>query len=560
MRQYIHPVMRQLKDQQVRFAPVERRLDQLNRAERFLTEVEPGKDYPYQYVCFRITGFRPESHPDLIIAGRDLEHDLELFIKDLADTVPAVPAEAVPEPVLTLEQVSKDLKVSTKTITRWRDRGLVCRKILRNGRRTVGIRQSLLQRFLTRNQEQVEKGSRFSQLTDAERLEILRRAKRMARVAPGRFTEICRRIAKKMGRSVETVRYTLKKHDQAHPDGAIFPGLHAPLDEQTKQAIYTSYRRGISIDALAKRFHRARTSVYRVINEVRARRLLSQPLDYIYNPDFDKPALEAEILGPMPDHEAYEASRAKALRSVPKGLPPELSPLYEVPLLTREQEAHLFRQMNFLKHKAARLRAKISKDLGRVRTADLDRLEELQTRALAVKEQLVRANMRLVANIAKRHASHADNYFELMSDGNLSLMRAVEKFDYSRGNKFSTYATWALMNNFARGRGEEKTARDRFLTGCEEIFEFASDSRGNEHEALASAERAQQQANRLLDQLTERERTIVRLRNGLDAERGMTLAQVGEELGITKERVRQLELRAMAKLRTLAAEQQLDIA
>jgi RNA polymerase primary sigma factor len=348
------------------------------------------------------------------------------------------------------------------------------------------------------------------------------------------------------------------KRVRTKPSTAVVTKVMVPLNEEAKQAIYSSFYQGVSLATLAQRFHRTTTTVRRVINEVRARRLLAKPVDYIYNPDFDKPALEAEITAPMPRQAEYEASRAKARASVPKGLAPELAALYETPLLARDQEAHLFRQMNFFKHKAARLLRRI--DPTRARAADLDQIEEYLAQAQRAKEQLICANMRLVVSVTKKYAGPHSNFFEMLSDGNLSLMRAVEKFDYSRGNKFSTYATWALMNNFARGRGEEKTARDRFLTGCEEIFEFASDSRGNEHEALASAERAQQQANRLLDQLTERERTIVRLRNGLDAERGMTLAQVGEELGITKERVRQLELRAMAKLRTLAAEQQLDIA
>ena len=72
--------------------------------------------------------------------------------------------------------------------------------------------------------------------------------------------------------------------------------MTGPLDADTKQTIFSSYRRGITVDTLAKRFQRTRTSMYRVINEVRAQRLLEQPLDYIYHPSFDDPALEAEIL------------------------------------------------------------------------------------------------------------------------------------------------------------------------------------------------------------------------------------------------------------------------
>lgn len=551
MRTYKNPAMKQLKDQQVRFAPAEKRLEQLERAERLLSEIDPGKKYPYQYVCYRITEFRSDSYPHLLIDGADLEHDLTLFIQDLAQTVPAVPAEQIPEPVLTLQEVSRNLKVSTKTLSRWRDRGLVSRRIICGGRQKVGIRQSLLQRFLRNHQEHVEKSSRFSQLTENEKMEILRRARRMARVAPDRFTEICRRIARKLGRSPETIRYTIKAHDQANPQEAIFPQVTGTLDEQTKQAIYASYRRGVSINALAERFDRTRTSVYRIINEVRAKQLIQEPIAYIPHESFDDPSKADEILAPMPDEEKYEAARAKARASVPKGLPPELASLYEVPLLNREQEAHLFRKMNFLKHQAEKLRQSI--DPARARSSDLDRLEELNREILQIKELLVSANMRLVASIVKQHVGPNDNFFELLSDGNLSLLRAVEKFDFSRGNKFSTYATWAIRKNLARSLPTEKTYRDRFMTGFEEVLETKSDTRGSEYEDEASAQRAVQQVNRLKEFLDERERKILELRYGLNNGPRLTLEQVGELMDITKERVRQIEVRIKKKLRELGA-------
>ena len=94
-----------------------------------------------------------------------------------------------------------------------------------------------------------------------------------------------------------------------------------------------------------------------------------------------------------------------------------------------------------------------------------------------VKDLLISCNMRLVVSIAKRHAGQTDNFFELLSDGNMSLIRAVEKFDYSRGNKFSTYASWAIMKNFARSIPDEKHRRERYVTGHEEVFDAAPDNR-----------------------------------------------------------------------------------
>ena len=556
MSDFEHPALKQLTDQQVRFAPPARRQQQLARAERLLAEIEPDRQYPYQYVCFRITEFRPDSYPDLLIAGRDLEQDLPRMIEELSRHTPAVPVELIPEPVLTLEQICKRLNVSSKTISRWRRRGLASRRVLCNGRSQVGFVQSVVNRFLASNPERVERGSRFSQLTEQEKEDILRRARRLSRVSGGTLTEVSRRIARRLGRSPETVRYTIKNFDRRHPDQALFPSVTGPLDGDTKQIIYSSYRRGIKVDTLAKRFRRTRTSMYRVINEVRAQRLLDQPLDYIYHPSFDDPSLEGEILGPMPGHEDYEA-RKHAMR-IPRDVPPELASLYEYPLLNKEQEQHLFRQMNCLKHKLKGLRDRL--DPARARPQDLKEIEDLQDRASDVKDLLINANMRLVVSIAKRHSGQTDNFFELLSDGNMSLIRAVEKFDYSRGNKFSTYASWAIMKNFARSIPEEKHRRERYVTGHEDLFESAADTRTDEQEVVASAEQAARRVNRLLEYLDPRERQIIRMRAGLDDNgKGMTLEEIGHEMGITKERVRQLNVRIMKKLRDIAHAEHMDL-
>jgi RNA polymerase sigma factor (sigma-70 family) len=556
MSQFKTAAIRELTDQQVRFAPPARRLAQLTNAEKLLAEIDEERQYPYQYVCFRVTDYRPESYPELLIKGADLEHDLLLMIEALGRRAPAIPVEEVAEPVLTLDQVSERFNVSTKTISRWRDRGLVGRRIMYNGKRQLGYLQSVVDRFLAANRDRVERSSRFSQLSEIEREEILRRARRMSRVGGSTLTEVSRRIARRLGRSPETIRYTIKNFDQEHPDQAIFPDATGPLDEQAKQTLYSSYRRGISVETLARRFHRTRTSVYRVINEVRAQRLLAQPLEYIYNPVFDEAPREQEILGEMPGREEYEVQRQK-LR-IPKDAPPELASLYETPLLNKEQEQHLFRKMNFLKYKASQLRGRV--DPARARIQDLTSIEDLQGEANAIKDHLIASNMRLVVAIAKRHAAQTDNFFELLSDGNMSLIRAVEKFDFGRGNKFSTYASWAIMKNFARSIPEEKRRRERYVTGHEEMFDIAPDTRTDEQEIVSAVEQSKHRVNRLLEYLEPRERQIIRMRAGLDSySEGMTLEEIGQQLGITKERVRQLNARIMDKLRNIAREQKIEL-
>jgi RNA polymerase sigma factor (sigma-70 family) len=550
-----NPALKQLADQQVRFAPPARRLAQLANAEKLLAEIDPSREFPYQYVCYRITDYRPDSYPDLMIAGQDLEHDLCVFIEALARSTPAVPLEAMPEPVLTLEQISQRLNVSTKTISRWRKRGLVARRVLYNGRRQVAYLQSVVDRFLAANKDRVERSGRFSQLTEEEKEEICRRAKRLAQVGTGTLTEVSRRIARRLGRSTEAIRYTIKNYDQEHPDQALFPAMAGTLDDESKQNLYSLYRRGMSVETLAKRFHRTRASVYRIVNEVKARRLLAQPLDYIYHASFDDPGMEHQIVAAMPGLDEYEVQRGHM--RIPKDAPPELASLYQLPLLNKEQEQHLFRKMNFLKHKAKQLRSRL--DPAQARSQQLGAIEDLQNQAIAIKDQLISCNMRLVVAIAKRHAAQTDNFFELLSDGNMSLIRAVEKFDFSRGNKFSTYASWAIMKNFARSIPEENRRRERYVTGHEEMFEIAPDNRSDEQEILSSVEQKKVQVNRLLQYLEPREQEIIRMRAGLDNyTEGMTLEEIGHQLGITKERVRQLNVRIMAKLKHIAKEQRID--
>ena len=560
MDRYRHAALRQLKDQQVRFAPVDKRQEQVDRAETLLSEIDPTKNYPYQLIGFRILGFRSDTFPGLVLDGADLVHDLRVFIEDLSAST-RLDALSVGELVLTVDQFSRKLNVSTKTITRWRNRGLVSRRFVIGGRTRVGFLQSSVDRFVTENDSQVERGARFSHLDDAEKDDLVRRARRMAHFCPAaKPAEIIRRIARKLRRSHETIRYTLKNYDRENPTRAVFGRDNSPLGEAEKSAIYQAHRRQVSPEVLARRYSKTKTTIYRVINEMRARRILEQKLEYVSNPSFARSNADEVILVPPPWEREPARAEGEPEKSprVSSTLAPYLSSLYEVPLLTKEQEQYLFRKMNYLKFKACQVRSKL--DAGAARAVDLDEIERLQKDALAVKNQIIRANLRLVVSIAKRHVGSSASFDELVSDGNMSLIRAVEKFDYARGNKFSTYASWAIMKNFARSIPDEHQQRDRFVTGHDEMFEAAADTRSSEHEYERQVARLRNSISKILERLDERERSIIVSRFGLDeGAEPRTLEEVGHELGVTKERVRQLEVRAMDKLRQFADEEDIEL-
>ena len=180
--------------------------------------------------------------------------------------------------------------------------------------------------------------------------------------------------------------------------------------------------------------------------------------------------------------------------------------LYQLPLLTREEEGYYFRKMNYLKFKAEELRKTLNPQ--RPKAAVMREVERLLEESLAVKNFLIRSNLRLVVSIAKKHMRPNANFFEMVSDGNMSLLRAIEKFDFSRGNKFSTYASWAIMKNFARSIPAEHTLHDRFKTGADQVFQLSSDNRGDQFQAERENQTQHDILMRILDRLDPRTRDL----------------------------------------------------
>ncbi len=533
---------------QLKRGPKRLRLRQLLSIEFLLSVVEVGKDYPYDFVCFGLTGFRPTRRDEYsrLLGGEELIGDLVGLAEDLSEDADIRVSTWLGR-LLTVEEVAERFDVSTKTIFRWRRRGLAGWKFRFADRRMrLLFPERCVQRFVGQNAALVNRGSSFSQLSKAERVKIIERAQELAAESDCTVNAVARTIAEEVGRAVETVRLILKSYDDARPGAGIFNRSALELEQNDQRlAVWEAYVDGATVEAIATRFDGTIEWAYRTITEMRARELRARKIEYVPSDEFTQSDADAFILG-TPDHALRQPLDRNGKRT-PTGLPPYLAQLFRIPLLTAEGEVHLFRKLNYLKFKANQARDALDPELAR--PVELDRIENLLADANEVKNEIVQANLRLVVGIAKRHVSPTNDLFELISDGNVSLMRAVERFDYSRGFKFSTYASWAIMKNFARSVPEKRHHLERYQTGWDEFLTTAVTHEAEEADAgYASALR--HALDKMLATLDQRERRILRFRYGLDDHgQPQTLEQIGQQFGVSKERIRQLESRAMDKLR-----------
>lgn len=270
-------------------------------------------------------------------------------------------------------------------------------------------------------------------------------------------------------------------------------------------------------------------------------------------------------------------------------------------------------QQNAAEEKVSEALAIYLKEIGQIPLLKEDEERELGRKAAegdeAARHRLEEANLRLVVSIAKHYTNRGVALMDLIQEGNLGLMRAVEKYDYTKENKFSTYASWWIKEAMQRSIDQQsreirvpvhvaenmkrvqKTAREllqelgreatpkeiaekmgdrseedvkNILTYLQNpvsletpVGENGEDSLGDmvEDKTEATPEEAmevlvrREEVQELLSTLSDRERQVVKLRYGLGENKTHTLEEIGEQLGVTRERVRQIEARAMEKMR-----------
>jgi RNA polymerase primary sigma factor len=224
--------------------------------------------------------------------------------------------------------------------------------------------------------------------------------------------------------------------------------------------------------------------------------------------------------------------------------------------LTAAEEQNLFLQMNCTKYRLARMRDRLLRQ-AKWTMDDLLELIRLNKRQLEYRSQIVSANMGLVLAMAKHVSYSGVEFGDLISEGSMALLRASEKFDCSRGWKFSTYACRAIFKGFSRAAKQSYRYRSRFTAQWDPALETDPLGSQGRHDDI-EAERASEIQSILKENMAElsgMELSVVKMRFSLgDADSPLTLKEVGRKLGLTKERIRQIQNKALAKLRLVAKE------
>jgi len=536
---------------QLRFAPPKQRRKQLDSTEKLLAIIKSDREYPFEFTCFRITGFHPKALPEQQpIKGDELAEDLRIFIAKLSSQLALAVAEQ-DQKVYTIEELAASFDVSTKTIHRWRKRGLIARKFtFDDGKKRFGFLQSAVDEFLKENPDLVAKAKNFKQLTKKEKQLIIKQARALsAKTTLSRY-QIIDRIAAKLGKAHETIRYTLLNHEKANPDKPIShepPGVVSPAEAAE---LYKAFKQGCGVKELMSRFSRSKSSIYRIINQQRARALLARKIEFVASDEFlEENARQKLLAKPVSVEKPLSSKSIEPLELASESLLPEyLQALRDTPVLNREHEVELFRRYNYLKHLACVTRAGMKPT--RVRSDRLNEIENYLAEAETIKKMIIEANLRLVVSIAGKHATGGANFLELVSKGNFALIKAVEEFDYTRGIRFSRTASLSIAKEYAKVSGKSTELTREKAGSLANILPFLKTAEAD----FAAIERARHSLVQVIkDELDQREQYIILNHFGLVGslirKKKKTLQQIGEDLGLTKERVRQLELIALQKLR-----------
>ena len=537
---------------QIRFTPLARRLEQLAAGESLLLQIRPDQTYTIDQITLALTGYTPQ-HPDAprptLLAGIALQHDLGLLVEQISQSL-QLHINSSSVPILTIEQVAQRLNVTSKTVHRWRRRGLPAGWFTFNdSRRRIGFRLTSVQQFLRSYNER----SDSSDFCSTPALDCPHPARTLAWLllqaqglsAKGYWEQLAaRRLSRPAGLSPLAIIQLLREH------GSSISFAPDPSTDICRQVLERGLD-SIPLRTIAAKTHLPLFGVYYILLDRRFHRAMRKPIRFIDDPLYHQPGA-LQTIETIIAQEPIEASCPSCPPSpeasrLPRDLPPYLRDLYRIPLLRPTQERGLFLKYHYHRLLASQEQRSLDPQIASAR--QLRKLDRLARSARLVRARLVEANLRLVVSVARKHVRSGVTLMELVSEGNLVLMRAVESFDIHRGYRFSTYGVYALMRGFARCIPAMLNHVD-LLADSErmaEIFDPASD-----HATTQTDTRDHISA--LMTHLEERERDVLASRFGLSSgsQPSQTSQELGNRLNLSRQRITQIEQQAIGKLRRFA--------
>jgi RNA polymerase sigma factor (sigma-70 family) len=284
-------------------------------------------------------------------------------------------------------------------------------------------------------------------------------------------------------------------------------------------------------------------------DQVLLAKLLNEPADVVDHPDFDSPEIELRLFGGPARFATRQGTR---FVDAPASVPPASSKERLIAISTQNEQL-LFMRFNYARKQVADLLARFS---GKPLTASATRsLLAWGHRILAVRSIIVRLNLPLVLAMAKRTRLSGVDFNEMVSEGNMALLRSVEKFDCSRGYKFSTYSCRAILKSFSRVAMRTSRYRGKFPAEFDPAMERSDFlDRKRVGVEVDCVDELKEILIRNSAGLSDVERTVIQERFAIGGASLLpsipkTLEQVGQIIGVTKERVRQIQNNALRKIR-----------
>jgi len=305
---------------------------------------------------------------------------------------------------------------------------------------------------------------------------------------------------------------------------------------------------GLKTGKITSRSSRLSDSDQRLLNQI----MVSEQ-DFIDSPAFYEDDAEKKIYDEAPEIPKPDTSWYHPVMDDLSGRTRTIKTAQQV-ILTGAQEKVLFHQFNYSRYRVWKLQQEVWNSPSK--KPELESAREILRwfrKSDLVREQIANTNLALVLAMAKRTRMSEVDFADLVSEGNMALLRAVDKFDAGRGYKFSTYACRAILKAFSRQGMKLSKYRQRFPTDFDPKLEKSNylETKRSVFEKDAAEEVKRIVLSNRAD-LTDVERTVIEHRFGLESgelDKPMTLEQVGQIIGVTKERVRQIQNKAMEKIR-----------